>query len=137
MASSSLLFLILSLILTSYFSAWGLSFAYFITRLIQFLIGFIYMRRSIKLNLFIGDLLKILFSSFVILSILFMIKPFIPDIFVLGVILFPVSLIYLGTLLFVKFYRVEDVRILRYFGERVPIFGKYILTIANFVESRL
>ena len=135
--SSAIIFLILSLILTNYFSALGLSFAYLITRLFQFLVSFIYIKKSVKLNLFIGDLLKILFSSLVILSILFIIKPFIYDVFALIVIIFPISLIYLGILLFANFYRVEDIRILRYLGEKIPIVGKYILTIANFVESRL
>jgi hypothetical protein len=73
----------------------------------------------------------------VILSILFFIEPFIENIFTLVLILFPVSLFYLGILLLTKFYRIEDVRILKYFGERIPIFGKYILIIADFVESKL
>jgi len=134
---SSLLFLILSLILTNYFSALGLSFSYFITMLFQFLVSFIYIKKFVKLNLFIKDLSKIFLSSLAILLILFVIKPFIHDIFVLTVILFPISLTYLGILLLTNFYRIEDIRILRYFGEKVPILGKYILTIANFVESRL
>jgi len=134
---SSLIFLISSLILTYYFSALGLSFAYFITMLFKSLVSFIYIKRSIKLNFFIGDLSKILLSSLLILLILFIIRPFIPNVFVLAVVLFPVSLVYLGLLLFANFYRVEDVRILRYFGEKIPALGKYILTIADFVESRL
>jgi len=134
---SSLFFLILSLILTNYFSALGLSFSYLIAMLFQFLVSFIYIKKFVKLNLFIGDLSKIFLTSLVILSILFVIKPFIYNILVLTVTLFPIFLIYLGILLFANFYRVEDVRILRYFGEKVPIVGKYILTIANLVESRL
>jgi len=134
---SSLLFLILSLILTTYFSALGLSFSYFITMLFMSLAGFIYINKFVKLNLFTGDLSKIFFTSLAILSILFVIRPFIDNIFLLGIILPPISLVYLGILLFTNFYRVEDVRILRYFGEKVPVVGKYILTIANFVESRL
>jgi len=137
MVTSSLLFLVSSLVLTKYFSALGLSFSYLITMLFQFLVSFIYIKKFVKLNLFIGDLSKIFLSSLVILSILFVIKPFIHDLFRLTIILFPVSLIYLGILLFTNFYRIEDIRILRYFGEKVPIAGKYILTIANFIESRL
>lgn len=137
MVLSSLLFLISSLILTNYFSALGLSFSYFITMLFQFLLGFIYMKKSVKLNLFIGDLSKILLSSLAILLILFIVKPVIHNIFVLSVILLPISLIYLGILLYANFYRVEDVRILRYFGEKIPIIRKYILSLAKFVESRL
>ena len=134
---SSILFLILSLILTSYFSTLGLSFSYLISMLFHFLLSYIYIKKFVKINIFIGDLLKILLSSLTILLILFIIKPFIHDIFILTLTLFPISLFYLGILLFTNFYRAEDVRILRFFGEKIPIVGKYILNIANYVESRL
>jgi len=141
--SSSLLFLILSLILTNYFSAIGyfpaigLSISYLVAMLLFFSLSFGYMKKYVKPNLFIKDILKVLISSLVIILILFILKPFIHNVFVLGIILFPISLFYLVLLLFVKFYRIEDVKILRYFGEKVPTVGKYILTVANFIESRL
>jgi len=127
----------MSLILTNYFSALGLSFSYLITMIFQFLLSFIYMKRFVKFNLFIKDLLKILLSSLVVVLILFIIKPSIHNIFVLILTLFPISLIYLGILLFANFYRAEDVRILRFFGERILLIRKLILNIADFIESRL
>ncbi len=137
MVLSSLLFLTLSLILTNYFSALGLSISYLVAMLVLFSSGFIYIKKFVKLNLFTRDLLKILLSSLAIISILFIFKPFIQNVFVLGIILLPTSLLYLGILLFTKFYRIEDVKILRYFGKRTPNIGKHVLSIADFIEKRL
>lgn len=137
MVLTSAIFLSLSILLTYYFSALGLSISYFITMLFQFLASFIYIKRSVELNLFIGDLLKILFSSLVILSILFFIEPFIHNLFELATLLLPICLLYLLLLLFAKFYRIEDVRILKHLGEKIPNIKKYILYVANFIEKRL
>lgn len=134
---SSLVFLILSLILTNYFSALGLSISYLIAVLLRFILGFGYIRKHVKLNLFIKDILKVLISSLAIISILLIFKPFIYNVFILGIILFPTSLLYLGVLLLIKFYKIEDVKILRYFGKKLPNLGKYILSIADFIEERL
>jgi len=128
-------FLILSLILINYFSALGLSISFFIVMLLRFLLSLSSLKKYIKIDLFIKDISKVLFSSLIIMSILYFMKPFINNIILLVMILIPISLLYLLLLLYTKFYRPEDIKILRYFGKRIPIVGNYISSIADFVEN--
>jgi len=48
-----------------------------------------------------------------------------------------VGIVYLILLYIFRFYREEDVKILNYFEQRVPIFGRYIRNIINLLEKRL
>jgi len=134
---SSLLFLSSSLILTNYFSALGLSFSYLAVTVIYFLLCFNYIKKYLKIKLFVRDISKILLSSLLIISILLILKPFIYDAFVLPIFLVPIGLFHLYLLSLIKFYRAEDAKVLEFFGKKIPIIGKYFLTVAGFIRKRL
>jgi O-antigen/teichoic acid export membrane protein len=129
-------FILLSLILTPNFSAYGISFSYFMAMLLFFSLSFVYIRKHLKINLFLKDILKILFSSLIVISIPFVLRSFIVNTLMFIALLVPVALIYLILLLLTKFFRSEDVKILEYFGNKIPIIGKYILSVANFLRAK-
>jgi len=137
MVASALLFLVTSIFLTKYFSAIGLSFAQLITASLLFSLSFIYIRKYLRFKFFVSDTLKILFSTFIVVSVLLILRQFILSIFTLALIIVPVGLLYLIVLLFVNFYRTEDIVILEYLGEKIPVIGKYLLAIANFIRRRI
>jgi len=134
---SSVIFLILAVGFTNLWSAIGLTLAILITMLIRFSFGFGYITRFIKIKFFSRDFLKILFSSSLITLLLYFSRPFLSNIFVLILYLIPVGIVYLILLYIFRFYREEDVKILNYFEQRVPIFGRYIRNIINLLEKRL
>ena len=133
---SSLCFLATSIILTNYFSALGLSFSFLIAMFLRFLLSFICMRKYLKINFFIKDVFKISLSSLIIALVTIFLRTFVHDIFLLSLILPFIGIFYLVILLFMKFYRKEDIRILKYFAKRIPILRKIILSISDFTENK-
>ena len=133
---SSLCFLATSIILTNYFSALGLSFSFLIAMFLRFLLSFIYIRKHLKINFFIKDILKISISSLIITLASIFLRLFVHDIFLLALILPFIVIFYLFILLFMKFYRQEDIRILNYFGKRISFLRKIILSISDFIENK-
>ena len=130
-------FLIISPILTTYFSVLGVSLAFLLVMLFRFLLSLKYIRKYLKIELFLKDNLKIFLSSFIISIISILFKALITNIFILVLFLIPIALAYFYILFILKFYGTEDIKILTYFGKRVPFFGKYMLSIANFAKNRL
>jgi len=137
MTITASLFLLFSIFLTIYFSALGLSFAQLIASFLIFSLSFIYIRKYLKIKFFVNDFFKVLFSSLIVALLLLIFKPFVYNIFMLVLILIPIGLLYLTILLFTNFYRIEDVRILEYLGEKIPILGKYFLIIIDFIRNRI
>jgi len=133
--ATTILFLLLSIPLTIYFSAVGFSMAYLISMMLLFVLNFIYIRKYLKPKFFIGDILKILFSSSIIALILYLIQPFIQNVFTLTLISIPIGLLYLILLLLTRFYRFEDTRLLEFFGKRIPFIDKYCVLLSNFIRK--
>ncbi|MFQ6119763.1 MAG: oligosaccharide flippase family protein [Methanosarcinales archaeon] len=137
MILSALCFLIISPLLTNYFSVLGISLSFFLIMSLRFSLGLKYIRKYLKIELFLKDNFKIFLSSFTIAFISLLFRSFISNIFILILFLIPISLAYFFLLFIFKFYRIEDIKILIYFGKRIPFGGKYILSIANFVKNKL
>jgi len=137
MLISSFSFLISSILLTNYFSAIGLSLSYLIAMIIYFSLNFIYIRKYLKIVYFTKDFFKILFSTLIITLIFIILKPLINNFLTLIIFIIPISLLYLILLSIMKFYRKEEIIILKTFGRKFPIIGKFILIIAEFIEKNI
>ena len=137
MVISSLIFLISSLILTNYYSATGLSLSYLITMMVYFLLNFTFLRKHLKIIFFIKDFLKVLISTLIIATILIFVEPSVHNSFTIFILMIPIGLLYLILLFLMKFYRKEDVMILKFFGRNFPIIKKYVLLIVEFIEKRI
>lgn len=135
---AAFLFISTSIFLSNYFTdARGICFAYLITMFSFFILSFLYIRKFLRIEFFVHDTLKILFSSLLIILVFFILQNYIQTI--LAAILFSIGagLIYLMVLWLLKFYKMEDIRILEFFSERIPVISKYILWAANFIKKRL
>lgn len=129
-------FLLISIPLTKYYSATGLSFGYLSAMILLFFLSAFYIKKYIGLKLFVSDILKVIISSALIALVLFFLKPFISNIVTLLSISIPVGLLYLFSLLFLKFYRKEDIKILEFFAERVPKnVARYFYILINFLSK--
>ena len=134
--ATSLIFLLISIPLINYFSATGLSFAQLITMILFFVISFTELKKIIKIKFPFDDFKKIIVASLLIPLFLYLLKPFVDSFFwtiPLGIIS---VMFYLLVLLFLNFYRIEDVKILEFLSNHLP-FGKIFLPIINFLRNKI
>ncbi len=119
------IFLALSIPLSILFSATGMAMAYLISVFIYWAVSAFYLRKLIKLSLEWVSMLKVFVAVLIFSAILFGIDSFISSkiIKLIGVIF--ASVIYLLTLIPLKFYKKEDLRILYFLSQRSP-FGKRV-----------
>ncbi len=132
---TTILFLLISIPLTSYFSAWGLSIGYLASMALLFILNFIFIRKYLKPKFFVKDILKVLFSTLLITSILYIMEPFIKNVIVLALVSIPVGFLYLIVLLFIHFYKNEDIELLEFFSKKFPIISKYSKSFSNFLRK--
>lgn len=113
--------------------AFGLSLAYIFSVSILFLISFFYMRKFIGLVLSLKNISKLIFASLISLSFLYFVTRFVSGIisFCFAII---AGIIYLLTLLLLRFYSREDVEVIKYAAEKLP-FKKRILGLAEFLSK--
>lgn len=135
MVFTAIFFLSTSIFLTKYFSTTGLCSAYLMATFIYFLLSFLFIKKYLKIEVFAGDTLKIIFSTLLISAALLVLYNFIQTVLMVILVCIPVGLLYLLLLYFVKFYRIEDVRILDFFGKRIPVIGKLFLIMAKIIRK--
>jgi len=129
-----ILFLITSIPLTIYFSAIGMSIAYLLASLFIFISSLIFIRKYIKINFFVKDILKIFLSSIIIAFIFYIFKPLINDIPILIIFSIPIGILYLFILLFLKFYRREDIKLLEFIFWKIPLIKNIIRYFSKFIK---
>lgn len=117
-------FFILSLPLTSYFSAFGMSVAYTTAMLIFTIFSFFYLKHALKLNLEIVAATKMLISCFLAFWLISQISIFTMGVLFLIAAALIGGLIYMTILTFLKFYSKEDFEILELAAKKLPIFRK-------------
>ena len=134
---TSILFLVSSIPLTYLFSSYGLSFAYLISVTILMLSSYFYSKKYLPLKLPTRNILKIFISSAIFLLICYFTSSLIIYFIIKLIIVTFGFFFYLFLLLFLKFYSMDDVKILEFLGKKIPFFGRYILIIANFLKTKL
>ncbi|MGC8812713.1 MAG: lipopolysaccharide biosynthesis protein, partial [Candidatus Aenigmatarchaeota archaeon] len=135
--SFTFIFLLLALPLTYLFSSWGLSSAYFITMLLYFLVDLAFMKKYLKLKPLTKPLAKILFASAIFGLLLFASEIFTLKFYFKILVLLVAGFLYFILLIPLKFYQKEEVRILNYFGRKVPFFKNFFFKLANFLSNWL
>jgi O-antigen/teichoic acid export membrane protein len=129
------IFLGLSLLLIWKFSGIGLAVSYLTSMLFLFISSLYYVRKC--LNFRTMDSLKIIAASICIGALLYAVKSLIGSIIVLAAVLLPSTLIYLGVLFAMRFYRSEDISILNTIAEKVPAIRRYILFVTKRIERKV
>jgi len=124
---TALIFLSLAIVLTKMFSSLGLSVAYTTAMFFMFFASLYYLRKIVNVKIPFLNILKILFATsiwlitFSFLSRLVFNNVLELILLVLSAVLYPLIL------LFLKFFRKEDVKILEHVKKYVPSFGKFFV----------
>ncbi|MCS7106031.1 MAG: oligosaccharide flippase family protein [Candidatus Aenigmarchaeota archaeon] len=133
--SFTFLFLLLALPLTYFFSSFGLSLAYFVSMLLYFFTGLIFMKKYLQLKALAKPLAKILLVSAIFGLLLLTSEIFAFRFYFKILVLFLAGLIYFVLLIPLNFYQQEEIRILNYLGRRLPLFKSLFFKLANFLSK--
>jgi O-antigen/teichoic acid export membrane protein len=131
MIITAVLFLILSIPFTYFFSALGLSLAYFLSTFVLMIVSYLYLIKHIPIKFPWKDFSKILFSTFIFLSINYMSKIIFKSLFIKIIIIFFTGIFYIFTLIPLKFYKKDDIELLNHISKKLPKFFKGILQYIN------
>jgi len=135
---TALFFLLTSIFLTSFFpKAGGMAFAYLATMFLFFTLNLWYIRKFLKINFFTNDIFKIFFSNFLITLVLLFVCNLASSILMVALVSIVYSIAYLLILWLFKFYRMEDIKVIEFFGKRFPLIGKYFFILTNFLRKKL
>lgn len=124
----SSVFVISAIILTNYFSAIGLSSSFLLISSLLFILTFSYLKKFLKVKFYKKDIIKILLSSSVIGITGFYFRFIIFNTIVFILFLLSLGVLYILILNLLRFFRYEDVRLLEFFVNRLPVL-KYPLKI--------
>lgn len=118
--ASTIFFVIVSVLLTFYFSSVGLSIAYLLSGLFYATLGFYYLKKHLSLELPVRDIGKLIISLTVLLVFLEAADILETTLFIKIVIATIGVLVYLLVTLYLRFFRKMDVQILDFISEKVP-----------------
>lgn len=134
----TLIYFSLAIPLTYYFSGMGLAISYLTATIIIFFLGFIFLRKSLGLSLPFKDIGRIILAIFFSIIFLTLLKPYIKNFLMAGILVGIAGLIYFLVLLKLNFYLEEDLKVLDFLSVKSPIFKKQIMGLrkylSNFVE---
>jgi len=128
-------FLVIFYPLTKLYSALGMAISYFTSILILSIVSYFYIKKFLNVEMSKKDFKKILISSLISFSFLYLTTKITSGILIDLILLLFAVLIYLFTLALLKFYKREDIKILEFFEERVPILKKTIHSLKTFLEK--
>lgn len=132
--ATAVLFLALALPLTYLYSSFGLASAYFTSTVILTLVGYYYLKKHLPFDIQFKNIFKIVFSLLVFLGLLYVADVIVYNFFVKLAIAFIAGLVYLIVLIPLKFYSVEDIKIINAVGEKIPTYlRKYIKYLSKFL----
>ncbi len=132
----ALFFICVSIPLTMYFQdASGICLAYLITMVIYFSLSLVYIKKFLKITFFIKDILKILLATTIILMLLVVLRDFVQSVAAIAVLSIPLAILYLLTLLILKFYNREDAKILEFFGKKFPAISKLLTRVSRLINK--
>jgi stage V sporulation protein B len=124
---TALIFLSLAIILTKMFSSLGLSVAYTTAMFFMFFASLYYLRKIVNVKIPFLNILKILFATSIWLITLGFLSRLVFNNVLELILLVLSAVLYPLILLFLKFFRKEDVKILEHVKKYVPSFGKFFV----------
>lgn len=127
----SIVFLLLVFPLISLFSAFGSALAYLIATILWAFLSFLYIRKFLSFSpswVAIGKLLIAIIVFFVFLNYL---SPLYQNLLFKAFLTFAGFIIYLATLVLLRFYSASDIKILDFIIRKCPIFNKQIVSLWN------
>jgi stage V sporulation protein B len=123
--------------LTKLYSALGMAISYFTSILVLSIVSYFYIKKFLRVEMPKKDFTKILVSSLISFAFLYLTTKITSGILIDFILLVFAGAIYLFTLASLKFYKREDVKILEFFEERMPILKKTIRNLKTFLEKSI
>jgi len=125
------IYVLLAVPLTIMLSAKGMAIAYALSMLALLVLSYTRIRKFVKVDISRWSVVKILVASLLLLLFIYSISGFVYGL--LSVIVFALlgGLLYLFALVPLKFYTEGDLKMLRFFSEKIPVFGNAIRKIAD------
>jgi len=131
----TLVYLILAIPLTYYFSGIGLAISYLSSTFLLFILGIYLLKKYLAIRLPTSDIVRIVVGVLVSSLFLLLFRPYIPNFWLAGVFVTMAILIYLLILLKLNFYLEEDLKVLDFLGERSPILKKQIIWLKKYLSQ--
>ncbi len=133
--ATTLLFLFVSFPLTYYFSSFGMATSYMIAMLFTAILGYIFIKKHIPLELPKKNIAKLLIASIVLYAAIQAFSPLIQDIILGSFIVLSCGVVYLLILIPLKFYREDDIKALYYIATRSPILKKQLVRLVEIISG--
>jgi len=128
-------FLIFAIPLIHILSGLGSAIAYTLSATILALLSFFYTRKFLKLDFHWKNIMKLIVPTLISFGFLYLVTRFTQGLFI-GIIFAVIScLIYLVILIPLKFYTIDDIKILDFLIKRTPILKKEIAKLRNFLSK--
>lgn len=119
-------YLVSSVPLTYLLSTLGTALAFLCTTLLVSLASLFYLRKYMEFKLDLVSISKILISSLLTFGLLYSISFFVPNLITGGILTAIFTLIYFSVLYFLRFYDENDIKILDFMSEKMPLANKPI-----------
>lgn len=133
---TAVLFLILSIPFTYFFSAYGLSIAYFISLFISMLFSYIFLIKYLPIKFPLKDLSKILISTLIFLFINYVSRLIFDNVIIKFFVAFLTGILYLLTFIPLKFYKKNDIELLKVIYKKSPkLLRSYIIFLIEFLSK--
>ncbi|MBS3055451.1 MAG: oligosaccharide flippase family protein [Candidatus Aenigmarchaeota archaeon] len=134
---SSLVFILLAITMTILWSSYGLSVAYLASTLLMAGITFIFLKKHLSMKFPFSDIGKIILASIALYVTLFLID-FLSVSTTFKLILASIGgLIYLISLIPLRFYGENEVQILKYASDKMPRMKKYFNFIIRIISNKV
>lgn len=125
-AVTTIIFLLLSIPMTYFYSSIGLSIVYTLSLIILTVLSYTVVHTSLKFDLHLVSIIKLLIASSVSFSFLWTISKLTQDLIIGVVLTILAGLLYLAVLIPLRFYTEKDVKLLYYIASRMPFKKKMI-----------
>ncbi len=132
--ATTMLFFLLAVPLIYLFSAYGSVLAYISSVSFLSLLSFFYLRKFLKLKLPFKAVGKLFIACLISFTFLYIITRLISNLFIEIGFMFLAVILYIIILIPLRFYTKEDIFVLDFFAERLPIFKKHIIGLRNYLS---
>ncbi len=130
-------YLISSITLTYFFSAFGTSLAYLSTTILMTIVSLYYLGKYMAFKVDYPGLFKIFTSSFATFYILYVLSFQVPNLLMGGILTAFFTVIYFIVLYFLNFYNENEIKVLDFISERFPSISNYSNKIKSILLEKI
>jgi len=121
--------------LTKSFSAFGMAISYFISILVLSLVSYFHIKKFLNVEIPKKDFMKIFTSSLIAFAFLYFVSKFVTGLLICLFLLLVAGMFYILLLLLMRFYKNEDLKIIKFIARKMPKFKRELSFIIKFLEK--